>query len=103
MIKRSISSVDMSCITSILGKYLDERKHNAFIFGSAATKNMRRSSDIDIGIEGEALTPQTYFSIKNELEESDLPYSVDIVQFSRVDDRFKKIAKKDIIPLPVSQ
>jgi|SRR3989338_6774085 len=103
MIKTSISSVDMSCITNILGKYLDEKRHNAFIFGSVARKSMGRSSDIDIGIEGEALSPQTYFAIKNELEESDLPYTVDIVQFSRVDDRFKKIAKKDIIPLPVSQ
>jgi len=93
----------MHSITDILRKYIDPRKQTAFIFGSAATKKLRRSSDIDIGIEGEELSPQTYFSIKSDLEESNLPYTVDIVQFSRVDERFKKIAKKDIIPLQISK
>ena len=103
MIKTSISSADVHSISDILRKYIDPRKQTAFIFGSAATRKMRRSSDIDIGIEGEKLSPQTYFSIKDEFEESDIPYTVDIVQFSRVDDRFKQIAKKDIIPLQISK
>lgn len=101
--KTSISSVDMHSIIDILRKYIDPLKQTAFIFGSVATKKMRRSSDIDIGIEGEKLSSQTYFSIKDEFEESDIPYTVDIVQFSHVDERFKKIAKKDIIPLHISK
>ena len=93
----------MRSISDILQKYIDPRKQSAFIFGSAATKKMRRSSDVDIGIEGEDISSETYFSIKQDLEDSNLPFTIDVVRFSQVDDRFKKIAKKDIILLPVSQ
>ena len=64
---------------------------------------MSRSSDVDIGIEGEDISSETYFSIKQDLEDSNLPFTVDVVRFSQIDGRFKKIAKKDIIPLPITQ
>jgi predicted nucleotidyltransferase len=102
MQKKTISSKDLHSISDILKKYIDPHKQSAFIFGSAATKKMRRSSDVDIGIEGEDISSEAYFSIKQDLEDSNLPFTVDVVRFSQVDERFKEIAKKDIIPLPLS-
>lgn len=49
-------------------------------------------SDIDIGIEGKKIPVGTYYKILDELEESDLPYRVELVEF-------KKTAKDKIIPL----
>jgi len=102
MQKKTISAQDVHFISDILKKYLNPHKQTAFIFGSAAAKKMRRSSDIDIGLEGEDITSETYFSIKQDLEDSNLPFTVDIVRFSEVNDRFKEIAKKDIIPIPIT-
>ena len=90
---------ELSIIKNVIGKYIDHDKNKAFIFGSQATGKIFRSSDIDIAIEGPKLDPQIYFEIKNALEESDIPYTTDLVEFRNVTNSFQKIAKKKIIPI----
>lgn len=96
MIKASI----INEIKNILSKHINPHEFNIFIFGSFAMGKNIYSSDIDLGIEGKnALSASTIVKIQHDLEESNIPYKIDIVDFDKVSDRFKKIAMKQIIPL----
>jgi len=94
-----MNSKDLEIIQEIINKYIDPSQNKVFVFGSQATDTARRSSDLDIGIEGSELKPITYFDIKSAFEESDIPYIVDIVDFSKVTDNFQTIAKKKVLPI----
>lgn len=74
--------------------------YKLFIFGSRAKGTNRKYSDIDLGVEGKnKLTAKEYLALTTTLEDSDLPYKVDVVDFSSVTDRFNKIAKQNIIEI----
>ena len=81
----------------IIGKYLDLKKYKVFFFGSRAAGRGDERSDIDIGIEGKRpLPPGAILDIQEEIENLPTLYKIEIVDFSRVDARFKKVAKKHI-------
>lgn len=70
-----------------------------YLFGSRARKEARRGSDFDIGIEG--LDRSSFFRLKMEIEtwieESPIPHSIDLVDFSQGEADFVAHAKKEAI------
>ena len=84
-------------IKKIIFQFLDPKKYKVFIFGSRAKGKARKYSDYDIGILGKRPLP-SYLKvlIEEALEESNLPFKVDIVDFSNVSEDFKKVALKKI-------
>lgn len=85
-------------LENILFQYIDPQEHSLFIFGSRTSAKNRRYSDIDIGIEGiKSLPLETLSKLEDAFDNSNLPYTVDIVDFSTVTPRFKTVAKKHII------
>ncbi len=84
-------------IKEIIFRFLDPKKYQVFIFGSRATNKAKKYSDYDIGIFGKKPIPWHILAeIEEMFEESDLPYKVDIVDFSLVSPDFKKIALSNI-------
>jgi predicted nucleotidyltransferase len=82
----------------IILKHIDTKNYSVFLFGSRACGNAKSYSDIDIGISGnKALSSIIKANIENELDESIVPYKVDIVDFLRVSEDFKKYAFKKIV------
>lgn len=82
----------------IILKYVPKDKYAVFLFGSRANGKNNRVSDIDIGFLGEKELPVMIKSaIEDELEESIIPYTVDLIDFKKVASDFKKIALKHII------
>lgn len=80
-------------IKKIIFQFLDPKEYNVFIFGSRATGKAKKYSDYDIGIFGRKPVPWHVLSLIEEaLEESDLPYMVDVVDFSLLPKKFKDIA-----------
>ena len=68
-----------------------------FVFGSRAGKNFKDYSDLDVGVWGEHPIPLSiFYQVKELLEESTIPYKVDIIDFRRASDDFKKIALEKI-------
>ncbi|WP_346330222.1 nucleotidyltransferase domain-containing protein [Salinivibrio sp. HTSP] len=72
---------------------------HAWIFGSRATGTFRDNSDIDIMLEGNTLTFNDVAIIQDKLEQSTLPYTVDIVlkhqtQSSELITRIREEAKQ---------
>lgn len=87
-------------IKKILWQHLDPKKDKTFIFGSWAVGDNRKFSDIDIGIKSTRKIPYpTIFKLKNAFEESNLPYTVDVVDFASTTKKFREVAKQATFPL----
>lgn len=82
-------------IKEIIQKHLGEDV-DIFIYGSAARK--QKYHDIDVGIKSEEKLSDKIYLIREDLENSTIPYSVDIVDFNNVDKNFKdKVFKSEIV------
>lgn len=80
-------------ITAIFRQYLTPGEYDVFLFGSRATGEASRFSDYDIGIAGKKpLSPLVKARIEEALEESDIPYTVELVDFFFLPQRFKDVA-----------
>ena len=84
-------------IKEIIFRFLDPKEYKVFIFGSRITRKAEKYSDYDVGIIGKKSVPSvTKVLIEEALEKSDLPYRVDIVDFSLVSSGFRKVALSKI-------
>ena len=65
------------------------------VFGSRLTENYQTYSDLDLAVvASEKLTRKTKAHIKYALEESDLPFRIDLLDWHTLSDNFKKIIEK---------
>lgn len=72
----------------------DPAAYRIFLFGSRADGSAHERSDIDIGIEGPAPVPAAALAmIQEELEEAPTLYTIDVVDFARVSDKFRRVAR----------
>ena len=68
-----------------------------FLFGSRAVRNAKPLSNIDIGILGTEPLPMIVKAhLDADLEESIVPFKIDLIDFYQVDKDFKKEALKKI-------
>jgi predicted nucleotidyltransferase len=94
-----VDSNTISILKSVLEKHL-QSNCKSFIYGSRTHANHRKFSDLDIGILGPIkLSASTLVSIQSELSDSNIPYLVDVVDFSAVSNSFKNKALTNIINL----
>lgn len=69
-----------------------------FLFGSYVTGDFTRSSDIDVGINSKKKVDKGKLQMINEkIEESIVPFNVDIVDFSKTKKEFDKVALAEVI------
>lgn len=95
-----LDSKTTKLVKQVVRKYLPDESYRAFIFGSHASGKNRKFSDLDLGIMGpKSLSPKEYFSIKDDLEESDLPYRVDLIDFTKVSDKFRLVSLNNTIQI----
>lgn len=87
-------------IRQIIRRHVPDKNYKIFLFGSRAGGFARRFSDFDIGISGKTRVPARQFNqIQSDLEDSDLPYKVEVVDFAGVDESFKDLALTHTLPL----
>lgn len=67
-----------------------------FIFGSSVES--KKFSDVDVGIIGKGVDKSKLSLIREELENSLIPYEIDLIDFNEVDEKFKeKVFKGKIV------
>lgn len=67
-----------------------------YLIGSCARGDHRRKSDIDIAIETLQSPPETLITdIRQMLEESEVPYFVDVFDFAQLDESYRHQIKKE--------
>jgi predicted nucleotidyltransferase len=81
-------------LKDILNQQLDGEKIKIFIYGSSVERDEFR--DIDIGIEGD-FDERQISSLKEQLQESLLPYFIDVINFNKVSSNFKEAVFKSKI------
>ena len=81
-------------IKTVITKHLG-RKVKIFIFGSSVKD--KKFNDIDIGVMGGNIRESKLSLISEELENSPLPYKVDVINFNKVDKKFKEKVLEDKI------
>lgn len=69
-------------------------------FGSRATGKARRFSDLDLAVQMDGGVPwQRLGELKEALSDSDLPITVDIVDWDTLDPEFRAAIEKRRVPL----
>ena len=85
-----IQSAHLKIVLAILAKYVSE--HEIWAFGSRVDGKPKKHSDLDLVIKTDSrLANGIMANLRNAFSESDLPFKVDIVDWSRISDNFKTI------------
>ncbi|MEA1992061.1 MAG: nucleotidyltransferase domain-containing protein [Thermodesulfobacteriota bacterium] len=83
-------------VRKLLLGHLKGYRFQLFLFGSQSTERAGRTSDIDVGILPISPLPKGLLSkIREELEESSIPYFVDLVDLSRSNPDFARHVKEE--------
>jgi type I restriction enzyme S subunit len=96
-----IRAEDLAILRSVLRDHLPQGAR-AFVFGSRARGAARRFSDLDLALEWDRpLGLDRMGSIAEALSEWDLPYKVDILELSTVDQSFRDRITAHCVSLPI--
>ena len=71
-----------------------------WVFGSRANWTTKDSSDLDLAVEGAGkLDDKAMVGLEIAFEESDLPYTVDVVDLNAISPEFKRIVEDQKVPI----
>jgi predicted nucleotidyltransferase len=83
--KFGLSDKVIECIQKV---FHDEPKvDKVIIFGSRAKGNFKPGSDIDLAIKGNEISFNDVLSLSVKLDDLDLPYKIDLINYSSVKDK----------------
>ena len=91
---KNIEEKHFRIIKNILKKY----PYAFYAYGSRVKGNNRRFSDLDLCYR-ENIPIKIIAEIKEKLEESNLPYRVDLVSWNDLSSRFQKLIEGDLFLL----
>lgn len=87
-------------LKTIIAQQVDTTAWQPVIFGSRATGKAHRFSDIDLGFLGSQPLPSAIQTrLWDALDESDIPYVVDIVDLSITQADFKQVAEQAMVKI----
>jgi len=95
----------LNMLKEIIFSIVDTKKVMVFLFGSRVSGRHSLSADADIGLladeklllADEKLPANLYHKIRNAIDESIIPWEVDVIDFTRADQTFKEETLKDIV------
>lgn len=85
-------------VKRIVLSHLSGKPAKAFLFGSWARSEEKRSSDIDVAVAfdtNEGIDLSVMASIRHALEESTIPYEVDVVLLNTADETIASKIKQE--------
>ena len=80
------------CIIKDILKDISE----VYLFGSRVTGKSKKFSDLDVCLKKD-ISDYDYEILKEKFENSDLPFKIDLVEYKRASDSFKKIIDSESI------
>lgn len=87
-------------VARIVRRVIGDRAYRVFLFGSWASGEARRRSDIDIGIQGPGrVEPALMLEIREACEALNTLFTIDIVDFASAAANFRKEATVRILEL----
>ena len=89
MKKIYLTKAELSIVKDILGNL-----ENIYVFGSRVTGTHKKFSDLDLCLK-DSISSYEYELLKEKFQNSDLIFLVDLVEYDKVQDYFKKIIDKE--------
>ena len=80
--RHGLSKRTLNQIREILSHYPEVEQ--ALLFGSRAKGSFKKGSDIDVALIGQFLNLKLMNQISNEIDDSDLPYTIDLSIFHQI-------------------
>ncbi len=78
----------------------NEPRVRIFLFGSRASDRGTARSDVDLGIDlGHPIAPEVMVELRESFDALPVLQKVDLVDFSRVDPEFRRVALQDVVIL----
>lgn len=85
-----IQRIHLEIVLGILSAYVPQ--YEVWAFGSRVAGKPKEYSDLDLAVRTDNKLPNgTMANLRDAFSESDLPFKVDVVDWSRIGDNFKKI------------
>lgn len=98
MILLRMDKIHLETLKKIVLEMLGEEKIKIILFGSRARKDNYPGSDIDIGLIPSGKIDTTKITLlKDKIENMNIPFKVDIVNFSETSQDFQQEALKEAI------
>lgn len=93
---KSVLARDLKMVREIVLEHLKGYDARVYLFGSQATGNVTRTSDIDVGVLPLKPLPGSVFAnLRNALEESDVVRNVDVVNLLETGEKLRKRAVEE--------
>lgn len=89
-----LSAKHMRTVQQILDRELQASPCKVYIFGSRAEQRARSTSDIDLAIDSKSPLPALIARLQTAFEESDIPFTVDIIDLKSASSTFKESVTK---------
>lgn len=87
-------------LKDILGLVLKNNTFKVYAFGSRTKGRVKRASDIDLAVDsGGQLSLKTMEKLKDYFSVSDIPYKVDVLDLSKIDDDFRECIEPDFVEI----
>lgn len=97
-----IGDKEWHIVEAILQRYVPDRE--VWAFGSRAKWTAKEFSDLDLAILGEkSLTLETSAALSDAFADSDLPWKVDVVDWTTTSSSFRKIIERDKVVVQTSR
>ena len=81
-------------LREVLRMHVPDRE--VLAFGSRATWTAKKYSDLDLALLGdEPLSLEVFSALSEGFGDSDLPFKVDLVDWTRIDDRLREVVRRD--------
>jgi len=94
-----LSQEHYNSVRKILNTYLPPNA-KVWVFGSRATGKTHQGSDLDLAIDlGYALPSELETDLRFAFEDSDLPWTVDLVDMQRIGGIFRENVERDRVEL----
>lgn len=85
-------------LKEIILKYLKDEDVKVVLFGSRARGEFVNTSDVDVGIiAGKGADRKKLILLREYIDELNIPYKVEIVDFSTVSEEFKNMVLKEAV------
>lgn len=83
----------------IVQDILSEYNYSFYIFGSRITDKAKKFSDLDLFYK-DNIPLKDILAIEDKFEDSNLPYTVDLINYNSSEPEFQKIMDKNFIVFP---
>lgn len=92
----SVAERNLERVKAIVLDRLSGHDAAVYLFGSRARGTPRAVSDIDVAIDAEAPLPRILLArLREDLEESTVPYRVDVVDLAECDAGFRERVRRE--------